>query len=100
MNGIDPKLILNALALLSQNSDLLNKFVQSLDMPNIPLPTLGGHVFWTTLAEYNGLKLQTNMITHHARILDKDNVRIAWGSVEAMDRALTRIVDFANRYNS
>ena len=100
MNSFDPKLIFKALVLLSQNQDLLNKFIQSLDMPNIPLPTMGGHVFWTTLAEYNGLKLQTNMITHHARILNKDDVRIAWGSLEAMDQALTRIIDYANRYDS
>ena len=100
MNGIDPKLILSALNLLAQSTELRQKLSQELDMPNIPMPTMGGRVFWTTLAEHNGLKLQTNMITHHARILDKNNVRIAWGSLEAMDRALTRIVDFANRYNS
>ena len=24
-----------------------------IEMPNIPFPTMGGEVFWTTLAEFN-----------------------------------------------
>ena len=47
--------------------DILNS---ELCMPNIPMPTLGGHTFWTTLTSWKGYKLQQNQITHHARILD------------------------------
>ena len=49
-------------------------------MPNIKFYTLGGHVFWNTLASKNGYKLQQNIFTRHCRILDSEDMRIAWGS--------------------
>ena len=70
--------------------ELLNK---ELSMPNIPTPTMGGEVFWKELAEFNGWKLQQNMITQHARILRPDNVRVAWGTVNGMYKALDRLVE-------
>ena len=83
--------------------ELLKLFVESpreivngmwdwkISMPNIPFPTMGGHVFWNTLAEYKGWKLQQNMITQHARILDENDVRRAWGSVQGMKKVLERL---------
>jgi hypothetical protein len=59
-------------------------------MPNIPLPTLGGLVFWNDLAEVNGWRVQQNIITGHCRVLDEDNIRRAWGGEEA-------IMDFFNK---
>ena len=50
------------------------------EMPNVEFPTLGGQVFWDTLAEANGYKLQKNKLTSHCRILDPEDIRIAWGS--------------------
>lgn len=40
---------------------------------------MGGEVFWTDLAEYNGWRVQQNTFTHHCRILDDEDMRIAWG---------------------
>lgn len=89
-----------ALAAISVNPDALDKFLKLLDkeisMPNIPMPTMGGEVFWNTLAEYNGWRLQQNMFTHHARILDNNNVRIAWGTINGMKRALYNFVELSN----
>ena len=51
-------------------------------LPNIPFPTLGGKVFWNTLAEKNGWKVQKNMFTGHCRLLDPKNVRMAWACSE------------------
>ena len=65
----------------------------SLSLPNIKMPTMGGEVFWTDLAEYNGWRIQQNDITHHARILDPENVRVAWGTVNGMYRAMDRLVE-------
>lgn len=70
--------------------DFLNK---ELSMPNIPTATMGGETFWNNLAEYNGWRLQQNMVTKHARILRPDNVRVAWGTVEGMFKALDRLVE-------
>ncbi len=65
-----------------------------LSMPNIPLKTMGGHVFWNTIASQGGYKLQQNMITQHARILDSEDRRIAWGTITGMTRALDRMVKY------
>lgn len=68
-------------------------------MPNIPMPTMGGPVFWTTLAKWRGYKLQQNQFTHHARILNPDNVRIAWGTVNGMKMTLERMAEMADQYS-
>ena len=65
MNHIDPKIILDALKLLSSSAEyqkLLEQFFKELEMPNIPLPTMGGHFWWQTLCEYNGLETPTKLI--------------------------------------
>lgn len=49
-------------------------------MPNIPLPTMGGPIFWNDLASANGWRVQQNGFTNHCRVLDPDNWRFAWGS--------------------
>ena len=56
------------------------------DMPNIMMDTLGGHVFWDTVEESDEYKLQKNKLFGNARILDRQNRRRAWGSLEAMKK--------------
>ena len=58
---------------------------------------MGGNVMWTTLAKVNGLKLQQNQITHHARILNADDVRIAWGTVNGMQKAIRRLANLSEQ---
>lgn len=81
--SLDMDTIEEALNLLSQGKNLPL-------MPNIPLPTLGGLVFWNDLIEVNGWRVQQNVITGHCRVLDEDNIRRAWGGEEA-------IMDFFNK---
>ena len=81
--SLDIATIEEGLNLLSQGKNLPL-------MPNIPLPTLGGLVFWNDLAEVNGWRVQQNIITGHCRVLDEDNIRRAWGGEEA-------IMDFFNK---
>ena len=68
-------------------------------MPNIPFPTMGGHTFWTTLCQYQGYKLQQNQFTHHARILDSNDIRIAWGTVNGMKMTLERMANMSEKYS-
>ncbi len=69
------------------DSGLLNS------LPNIPVKTMGGKVFWNDLAQSNGWRLQQNMITHHCRILDPNNVRRAWGfSEDSLRDQLAKLV--------
>lgn len=69
------------------------------DMPNIPMRTMGGKVFWTTIAEANGYKIQINNLLGNARILDKDNKRVAWGNKTVMKEKFNRLIgnDFLRR---
>ena len=71
-----------------QAYSLLQRLDEELSMPNIPMPIMGSEIFWDNIAEYNGWRLQQNMITQHARILDNNNVRVAWGSLKAMQKAM------------
>lgn len=58
-------------------------------LPNIKTKTLGGNVFWTTLDEEGGYRLQRNDVFGNCRILDDDDCRVAWGD-EGMMRAKFR----------
>lgn len=49
------------------------------ELPNLRLPTMGGEFFWEDLEYQGGYTLQQNIITHHCRILDAENYRVAWG---------------------
>lgn len=91
------------LKILSSGSKLGSEFLKILDseisMPNIPMKTMGGHVWWITIAECNGWKLQQNTFTHHARILDNTDRRIAWGTINGMDKVLDRLINMSKKYS-
>lgn len=57
-------------------------------LPNLALPTLGGSQLWADLAVDGGWRVQRHVWTGHARLLDGDNVRRAWGSKAACLAAL------------
>lgn len=59
---------------------------------NIPLKVADKRNFWENNRYEKGLKLQINSITGHARILNCNGVRVAWGSVEEMNKVLDRLV--------
>lgn len=90
------------LKVLSENTPLATELFRILDLelslPNIQMPTMGGHVFWDTLAEYNGWKLQQNVIFKNARILNSSDERIAWGTINGMIKVMDRMVACVNRY--
>ena len=79
--------------------ELLKILDAELSLPNIPLPTMDKEVFWDNLAEYKGWKLQQNMITRHARIIDSNNIRIAWGTINGMMKVMDRMVACLHKYD-
>lgn len=96
----DYERVLKILGEKSSHADsLLHILDMELSLPNIPMPTMGGEVFWNNIVEYNGWRLQQNMITHHARILDSDNYRIAWGTINGMKKAMDRMVSSLHAYD-
>ncbi|WP_049962951.1 hypothetical protein [Ruminococcus sp. HUN007] len=62
-----------------------------LKMPNIPWPVVDAGVFWNTIGEGGGYKLEQNMITQHCRILDRSGIRRGWGSEAAMERLMRQM---------
>lgn len=50
--------------------------------PNLPLATLGGSQYWTDVCWISGWKIQRHATTHHHRLLDPKEYRMAWGSLE------------------
>lgn len=90
----DEELALKLLSSSKENVDFFLRLLESdLSLPNIPLKTQGGHYFWTDIAEFNGWRLQQNMVSKHARILDANDVRIAWGTVNGMKRVMNRLIE-------
>lgn len=83
------KTLVKALASIALNPDIISKF----SMPNVNFPTMGGILFWNDIANVNGWRMQQNTITQHIRILDPQNVRRAWGGMEAMERIFERIAN-------
>lgn len=47
-------------------------------LPNLPVKTFGGKLFWQTIETRLGWQLQQNILTEHYRIIDSENVRQAW----------------------
>ena len=66
---------------------------------NLPMPTAGGAVFWDSW-RVNGWKLQENTVFGNWRILDPEDVRQAWGTIEAHldaflnDRPISGLVNY------
>lgn len=95
--------VLQALSTGDRNSAVIKglfDILSNTSMPNLPTRTMGGAFFWNTLAERNGWKLQQNMLTQHARILDSSNRRIAWGGIQAMMRTMDRMVSLLENHRA
>ena len=96
MDGLNTNEIEQVLRMLSDSGKTGEKAKKILDselsLPNIPFPTMGGEVFWTTEMNYDGWRMQQNMVTKHARIIDPNNIRIAWGTYNGMIRAMKRVI--------
>lgn len=57
-------------------------------LPNLAMPTMGGNQLWADVAWDGGWRVQRHVWTGHARLLDGEDVRRAWGSTEACLDAL------------
>ncbi|WP_341201079.1 hypothetical protein [Planomicrobium okeanokoites] len=63
-------------------------------MPNFPIQTMGGKVYWNTVSYSKGWKIQQHRVSLHYRILDPTNVRQAWsyewGVIESTFKKFTQ----------
>ncbi|WP_235034289.1 esterase/lipase family protein [Roseiconus lacunae] len=58
---------------------------------NLPLKTAGGTQLWTDHLWRDGYRVQRNALTGHWRLLDRDNIRRAWGSRPQCESELERL---------
>lgn len=59
--------------------------------PNIPFPTLGGRQLWADRFLYAGWRIQENVLTGHARLLDPRDIRRCWGHYGACRAEFERV---------
>lgn len=78
--------------------DILEILDIEFNLPNIKMKVTDGGIFWSDIAEYKGLRLQQNDISKSARIIDKNNYRIAWGTVNGMLKVMDRMKELEKRY--
>ncbi len=50
--------------------------------PNITFPTFGGRQFWLDCHFFRGWRIQQHVLSKHYRLLDPQDVRRAWGTLE------------------
>ncbi len=60
-------------------------------IPNLPTLTLGGKLFWTDEEVQAGWRIQRSSMTGHYRLLDDQNYRHAYGSLEHCEQQLREI---------
>ncbi len=59
---------------------------------NLPTKTLGGKQYWGDERLYGGWRIQQNVLTGHYRLLDKQDVRRAWGTYAQCEQALEEAI--------
>ena len=75
-----------------QLMELCNRLMTEVgDCPNVEWETMGGMVFWKTLENKMGIRLQRNYLTGYCRILNDSDIRIAWGSENVMKEKFRRL---------
>jgi pimeloyl-ACP methyl ester carboxylesterase len=60
-------------------------------LATVPMPTLGGTQFWADQLLFREWRIQRNAVTGHCRLLDGNNLRHAWGTLDECRGALEEI---------
>ena len=58
---------------------------------NLPSFTLGGMQLWSDLRVYDDWRIQRNAMSGHCRLLDSENVRRSWGSLQECEQAFAKL---------
>ncbi len=59
--------------------------------PNLKVKTLGGRQLWGDVQFFHGWRIQQQVYTRHYRLLDANDVRHAWGTLEQCQARLKQI---------
>lgn len=72
-------------------ADDVSKPVEKAIEEDLAMKTLGGRQFWGDLLFFRGWHIQQNVFTKHYRLLDPQDKRHAWGSLDDCKKALETI---------
>ncbi len=61
------------------------------EFPTVEMSVIDAGVWWEVVAEAKGWKLERNKITGHARILDPQKVRKAWGPLPELTKSFEKV---------
>lgn len=61
------------------------------DFVSVERSVIDNGVFWQVVDEKNGWKLERNLVTGHARVVDPQKVRRAWGTLENMRKSFRKV---------
>ena len=61
------------------------------DLVTLPFPVVDAGIWWETVETSDGWKLERNKVTGHARIVDPQKVRRAWGGLAEMKRSFAKV---------
>ena len=83
----------HALAKIASDPQAIGRVLSSLNSPmlNIETPNMGREIFWYTISNVDGWRLQENIIFGNCRILDPHNCRKAWGKKKAILKAFEKL---------
>ncbi|MEL6908772.1 MAG: hypothetical protein AAFO85_00985 [Cyanobacteria bacterium J06598_4] len=86
-------LITRALTKIANDPQAIGRVLDSLNssMLNIETKTMGEGIFWHTISDINGWRLQENKVFGNCRILDPQNNRKAWGGKRAILKAFEKL---------
>ena len=86
-------IITHALTKIASDPEVIGRLLNCSDlpMPNIETDTLGGQVFWDTLSNVKGWRLQKNKVFGNYRIIDPNNIRRAWGGGKTILKLFQKI---------
>ena len=88
-NGNDGGGLGTIMEAIADTPALINRILDSeISVSNIPLKISNwDRKLWDTLEECKGWRLQQNEFTKHCRLVDPDDIRRAWGTINGMYKA-------------
>ena len=83
----------HALTKIANDPQAIDRVLNSLNspMPNVETSTMSGEMFWHTISNVDGWRLQENFLFGNCRILDPQDCRQAWGRKRAILKAFEQL---------
>ncbi|MEL6927262.1 MAG: hypothetical protein AAFO95_01350 [Cyanobacteria bacterium J06600_6] len=83
----------HALTKIADDPQAINRVLNSLNssMPELESPAMDREIFWHTISNVEGWRLQENLIFGNCRILDPQDCRKVWSGKRAILKAFEQL---------